>query len=158
GGTLLSYAPGRGHPSLRRALAAMLSPTRALACTADNIVVTRGSQMALSLIARTLVRPGDVVAVEDFGYRHAWESFRQAGAALAPVRVDHAGLDVAALERLMASTPVRAVYVTPHHQFPTLVTLSAERRMRLLDLARQHRMAIVEDDYDHEFHYDGRPI
>jgi GntR family transcriptional regulator / MocR family aminotransferase len=158
GGTLLSYAPGRGHPDLRRALAAMLSATRALACTADHIVVTRGSQMALSLIARTLVRPGDLVAVEDVGYRHAWESFRHAGAALAPVRVDAAGLDVAALERLIGAKPVRAVYVTPHHQFPTLVTLAAERRMRLLELARQHRIAIVEDDYDHEFHYDGRPI
>ncbi|HEX9365386.1 MAG TPA: PLP-dependent aminotransferase family protein, partial [Vicinamibacterales bacterium] len=139
-------------------LAAMLSSTRGLACHADQVFVTRGSQMALTLAAKALVRPGDVVAVEEIGYRHAWESFRQAGAALVPIPVDADGLDVAALERLITTRPVRAVYVTPHHQFPTLVTLSAQRRVRLLELARSHRIAIVEDDYDHEFHYDGRPV
>jgi GntR family transcriptional regulator / MocR family aminotransferase len=143
---------------LRAALAAMLSSTRGLACHADQVFVTRGSQMALTLAAKALVRPGDVVAVEEIGYRHAWESFRQAGATLIPIPVDADGLDVAALEKLIATRPVRAVYVTPHHQFPTLVTLSAQRRVRLLELARSHRVAIVEDDYDHEFHYDGRPV
>jgi GntR family transcriptional regulator/MocR family aminotransferase len=158
GGLALGYGSGRGHIRLRGALASMLSSTRGLACTADQVFVTRGSQMALTLAAKALVRPGDVVAVEEIGYRHAWESFRQAGATLMPIPVDADGLDVAALERLVRARPVRAVYVTPHHQFPTLVTLSAERRVRLLELARAHRIAIVEDDYDHEFHYDGRPV
>jgi GntR family transcriptional regulator / MocR family aminotransferase len=158
GGRALSYASACGHPRLRAALASMLSSTRALACRPDQVFVTRGSQMALTLVAKALVHPGDVVAVEDFGYRHAWESFRQAGARLAPVPVDRDGVDVAAFERLIASRPVRAIYVTPHHQFPSLVTLSAQRRVRLLELARLHRIAVVEDDYDHEFHYDGRPV
>jgi GntR family transcriptional regulator/MocR family aminotransferase len=74
------------------------------------------------------------------------------------VPVDRDGLRVDALERVLADKRVRAVYVTPHHQFPTTVTLSAGRRMRLLDLARTHRFAILEDDYDHEFHFDGRPV
>jgi len=158
GGDVLAYAPPQGHPRLRAAIASMLSSTRGLACGPEDVLVTRGSQMALTLIARAVVRPGDVVAVEDFGYRHAWESFLQAGARLVPIGVDREGVDVAAFERLASSTPVRAIYVTPHHQFPTLVTLSPQRRMRLLEIARQHRVAIVEDDYDHEFHYAGRPV
>jgi GntR family transcriptional regulator / MocR family aminotransferase len=158
GAQALSYAQASGHPRLRAALASMLSTTRALACTAEQVFITRGSQMALSLVARAIVRPGDVIAVEDFGYRHAWESFRQAGATLVPVTVDRDGVDVAAFERLIASRRVRAIYVTPHHQFPSLVTLSAQRRVRLLELARLNRIAVIEDDYDHEFHYDGRPV
>src|SRR5262249_30085891 len=81
-----------------------------------------------------------------------------AGAAVVPVPVDGDGIDVDALERLASHTPLRAVYVTPHHQYPTTVTLKAARRLALLALARAGRMAIVEDDYDHEFHYAGRPV
>jgi GntR family transcriptional regulator/MocR family aminotransferase len=158
GGQLLSYAAAEGHPRLRHALATMLASTRGLAATAANVCVTRGSQMAIFLVARTLVRPGDVVVVEQLGYRPAWEALRSAGAKIVGVPVDRDGMRIDALERVLADKPVRAVYVTPHHQFPTTVTLSAGRRMRLLDLARTHRFAILEDDYDHEFHYDGRPV
>jgi GntR family transcriptional regulator/MocR family aminotransferase len=155
---LLSYAPPEGHPRLRTAIAEMLSSTRGLAVQAANVCITRGSQMALSLIARSILRPGDVVAVEKLGYRSAWEAFRQAGAKLAGIPVDQYGLRVDVLERLLRRKRVRAVYVTPHHQFPTTVTMSAGRRLRLLELAKEHRMAIIEDDYDFEFHYDGRPV
>jgi GntR family transcriptional regulator/MocR family aminotransferase len=158
GGELLSYASPQGHLRLRNALAEMLASTRGLVCSAKNLCITRGSQMAISLLARTLVRPGDTVVVEQLGYRPAWEAFRLAGARVIGVAVDAGGLNIDALERVIADRPVRAVYVTPHHQFPTTVTLSAGRRMRLLELARTHRFAIVEDDYDHEFHYDGRPV
>jgi GntR family transcriptional regulator/MocR family aminotransferase len=158
GRRLLAYGDPEGHPALRAALAAMLSSTRGLAIGADDLVVTRGSQMALTLVARALVRPGDVVAVEDFGYRPAWEAFRGAGAIVRPVPVDRDGLDVAALRRLAARGPLRAVYVTPHHQYPTTVTLKAARRLDLLAFARAARTAVVEDDYDHEFHYAGRPV
>src|SRR4029079_9670541 len=75
-----------------------------------------------------------------------------------PIPVDAEGLDVAALEAACEREPVRVVYVTPHHQFPTTVTMSAARRMALLAPARRKKLAIVEDDYDHEFHYDGRPV
>jgi len=74
------------------------------------------------------------------------------------VRVDAQGLDVDALEALLARRPLRAIYTTPHHQYPSMATLSAPRRMRLLELARRHRIALIEDDYDFEFHYDGRPV
>ncbi len=158
GGTLLTYAPPEGHPRLRAALATMLASTRGLASTAEQVCVTRGSQMAFLLLARALLRPGDVVAVEQLGYPPVWESFRLAGAKVIGIPVDRDGLRIDALERALVHHRVRAVYVTPHHQFPTTVTLSAGRRLKLLDLARTHRFAILEDDFDHEFHYDGRPV
>ena len=158
GRDLLRYGDPEGHPALRSALAAMLARTRALAVTQDDVIVTRGSQMALTLAARALIKPGDVVAVEGMGYRPAWEAFRAAGATLVPVRVDVDGIDVAALQTLAGRTTVRAVYVTPHHQYPTTVTLKAARRLALLSLARAKQFAVIEDDYDHEFHYDGRPV
>jgi GntR family transcriptional regulator / MocR family aminotransferase len=124
----------------------------------DNICVTRGSQMAIALIALALVHPGDIVAVEHLGYRAAWEAFRLAGADVVGVPVDADGIDVKALEHLHNTRGVRAIYLTPHHQLPTTVTLAATRRLQLLDLAARNKIAIVEDDYDHEFHYDGRPV
>jgi GntR family transcriptional regulator / MocR family aminotransferase len=160
GADLLAYGDPEGHPALRAALASMLTTTRGLSVAADDVFVTRGSQMALMLVARALIRPGDVVAVEQIGYRPGWEAFRAAGATVVPVAVDRDGIDVTALKTLASQTQtaLRAVYVTPHHQYPTTVTLKAARRLALLALARDERMAIIEDDYDHEFHYDGRPV
>ena len=157
-GALLSYGDPEGHPALRAALASTLAATRALPIGAEDVFVTRGSQMALSLVARALVRPGDVVAVETLGYRPAWEAFRAAGALVVPLPVDGCGIDVDALAALHDRTPVRAVYLTPHHQYPTTVTLTAPRRLEVLALARRERFALIEDDYDHEFHYEGRPV
>jgi GntR family transcriptional regulator/MocR family aminotransferase len=154
----LDYGDPRGDPRLRDALASMLSTVRGLAAGPEALLVTRGSQMALDLTARALLTPGCVVAVESFGYRPAWEAFKQAGARLVPLPVDDSGLDVGALAALISRERVRAVYVTPHHQYPTTAVLAPGRRMALLDLCRAHRVAILEDDYDHEFHYDGRPV
>lgn len=155
---LLGYRDPAGHPALRSALAGMLSATRGLAADADSLLPTRGSQMALFLVAQLLVRPGDVVAVEDPGYRPAWEALRRAGARLVPIAVDADGLVVDELAALVAREHVRAVYLTPHHQYPSTVTLAPGRRLQLLQLARSARMAVIEDDYDHEFHYEGRPV
>lgn len=158
GRALMSYGDPAGLPRLRDALAAMLSATRGLAVERRSLLVTRGSQMALALVARALVRPGDAIAVEDPGYRPAWEAFRIAGAEIVGVRVDEHGIDVEALQRVTARRSIRAVYVTPHHQYPTTVTLTAPRRLALLQLAAEAGFAIIEDDYDHEFHYSGRPV
>ncbi len=158
GADLLAYGNPEGHPALRAALASMLASTRSLAVGPDDLLIARGSQMALTLIARALLEPGDAVAVEQFGYRPAWEAFRAAGATVIPVPIDRDGIDVDVLRRLPTRTALRAVYVTPHHQYPTTVTLKAARRLALLDLARARRIAIIEDDYDHEFHYEGRPV
>lgn len=156
GAKLLRYADdARGYPPLREAMASMLAKTRGLPITADDVLITQGTQMALDLIARTIVSPGDVVAVERLGYRPAWAALQRAGARLEPIAIDDEGLDVEALARV---PELRAVYVTPHHQYPTTVVMSPRRRTQLLELARQRRIAIIEDDYDHEFHYEGRPI
>ena len=157
GSSLLSYGDPRGHVRLRRALAAMISSARGVACDEDTILITRGSQMALSLAAGALLRPGDVVVVEALGYRPAWLGLEHAGAELVPLGVDGEGLRVDLLARLCAERRVRAVYLTPHHHYPTTVGLAAPRRLQLLQLARAHRFAVFEDDYDNEFHYEGRP-
>lgn len=158
GPALLAYGDPAGHPRLRAALASMLSAARGIAATAETVMVTRGSQMALDLAARALVAPGDTVAVEALGHPPAWRAFRLAGARLVPIELDREGLRVEALAEALARHPIRAVYLTPHHQFPTAVVMPADRRRALLELARAHRLAIIEDDYDHEFHYDGKPI
>lgn len=122
-------------------------------------MVTRGSQMAIYLAAAALISSGDAVAVEEPGYPYAWEAFRAAGARVIGVPVDALGIDVARLENLAQQEPkLKALYVTPHHQYPTTVTLGASRRLRLLEVARRYGLSIVEDDYDHEYRFDGRPV
>ncbi len=158
GGSTFGYGDPRGERELRSALAGVLSRARGLAIDGDDVIVTRGSQMALHLAARALVSPGDVVLVEELGYRPAWEALRAAGAVLVPVRVDRGGIDVADARAACEAQRVRAIYVTPHHQYPTTVLLSSARRLQLLELAHEHQIAVLEDDYDHEFHYDGRPV
>jgi GntR family transcriptional regulator / MocR family aminotransferase len=158
GPAILGYGDPRGHMRLRESLATMLAATRGLEVGPAQVIVTRGSQMAEFLVGRALLSRGDVVAVESLGYAPAWEALRASGARLVPVPVDREGLDIAALERLTERETVRAVYLTPHHQYPTTVSLSAGRRLALLALAQRRRMVVIEDDYDHEFHYEGRPI
>lgn len=155
---LLGYVHPAGHLAFRVALAAMLRATRGLSVEADGVCVTRGSQMGLALTAEALLRPGDVVAVEALGYRPAWQALLRVGAHIEPVAVDEQGLSVARLAALCRHKTVRAVYLTPHHQYPTTVPLAPGRRLELLALARRERFAIIEDDYDHEFHYEGRPL
>ena len=147
-----------GHARLRDQLATMLVRSRGLAVTPENLMVTRSIEQAIDLVARTLIAPGDVVAVEQYGYPPAWNVLRLAGATLVPVPLDHQGLDVDVLLRVMQQQPIRAVFLTPHHQFPTTVVMSAARRRHLAQLALQYRFAIIEDDYDHEFHYTGKPL
>ncbi|RDS80620.1 PLP-dependent aminotransferase family protein [Dyella psychrodurans] len=158
GHSLIGYADPCGHRRLREELANMLGSTRGLPATADCLMVTRSLEQGIDLVARMLIKPGDVVAVEAFGYPPAWSVLRLAGAQLVPMPLDDDGLDVEALERLLATQRIRAVFLTPHHQFPTTVVMSPSRRARLADLALLHGFAIIEDDYDHEFHYAGKPV
>jgi GntR family transcriptional regulator/MocR family aminotransferase len=147
----------QGHPMLRQSLARMLSESRGIAASPDNILVTRGSQMALFLVGQALISGGEAVAVEALGHPGVWEAFARAGARCLPVPVDAEGMRVGALAQLAESERLRAVYVTPLRQYPTLVPLSIERRARLTELAREHRFAIIENDQDSEFLFEGRP-
>ncbi len=155
---ILGYGDPRGQDRLRAAIGAMLRSTRGLDPDPDRLLITRGAQLALAVAARALIRPGDVVAVEELGYAAAWEAFRAAGARLVPLPLDESGLRVDALEALARREKIRALYLTPHHQYPTTATLPAGRRLALLRLAAARRIAVVEDDFDCEFHYDGRPV
>jgi GntR family transcriptional regulator / MocR family aminotransferase len=157
-GNWLGYGDPRGSPILRETIANMLTAHRGIVATADNICITRGSQMAIFLAARILVRPGEAVVVEALSYSPAWEAFRAAGASVVGARLDDNGVDVEDLESLCRKHKVRALYLTPHHQFPTTVSLTPQRRLRLLDLAGQFGFAVIEDDYDHEFHFEQQPL
>ena len=157
-GRLLEYGDPQGQIRLREALASYLSSERGLRTDASGIVLTRGSQQALYLTAAVLIRPGDRVAVERLGYPPAHEALRAHGATLVPIDIDKEGIDTDVLSRVAREGGLRAVYCTPHHQFPTMVSLSARRRLALLDLARRYQVAVIEDDYDNEFHFRGRPV
>jgi GntR family transcriptional regulator/MocR family aminotransferase len=151
-----SYGPPAGDYDLRREIATRLRTTRGIACAAEDIVLTSGTQQALDLTARLLVSPGARVIVERPGYAAAAAAFRAAGAVIVPGRVDGQGLDPASLPRTRPAA--RVVYVTPSHQFPTGAVLSAARRYALIAWARRMGAVIFEDDYDGEFRYAGRPI
>ncbi|MFT3712427.1 MAG: PLP-dependent aminotransferase family protein [Archangium sp.] len=157
-GRALAFGSPAGSLKLREQLARSLASRRGVHATTDELLITRGSQLALHLLSIALLRPGDVVAVESPGYPSAREAFTLLGARLLPIRVDSEGLDVDALERALKGTAIRALYVTPHCHDPTTVTLSATRRLRLLELARRHRFAVIEADYDHEFQFDGASV
>lgn len=153
------YGDARGSLPLRQALAAYLSSDRGVVTDPAQLLITRGSQMALFLAARAALAPGQVIAVEEPGYPLAWAAFRAAGAQVQGVPVDGGGLRIDALEAALARDPrIRAVYVTPHHQYPTTLTMGAARRLHLLDLAQRHGLALIEDDYDHEYRFEGRPV
>jgi GntR family transcriptional regulator / MocR family aminotransferase len=154
----LGYGDPSGSLVLRETVANMLTTHRGLVTTADNICITRGSQMAIFLVARILLRPGETVLVEALSYSPAWQAFRAAGASVVGAKLDHEGLDVDDVERLCRRHKVRALYLTPHHQFPTTVSLTPQRRLRLLDLAGQFGFAVIEDDYDHEYHFERQPL
>jgi GntR family transcriptional regulator / MocR family aminotransferase len=157
-GKSLGYGDPRGTLALRQSIVTMLNMERGLSVSIDQICIARGSQMGIFLAARVLTRPGDNIVVEQLSYPAAKEAFRSCGAHISTVGQDKHGIDVVALEKLCQQKPIRAIYVTPHHQFPTTVIMTAERRLKLLMLAEQYDFTIVEDDYDHEFHFSHHPV
>jgi GntR family transcriptional regulator/MocR family aminotransferase len=153
---LLEYGNSMGHLPFREALATYLGAVRAVRCEADQIMVVSGSQHALELSARVLLEPRSPVWLEEPGYPGARDVFTMAAADIISVPVDDEGLDVAAGIRL--GPRARAVYVTPSHQYPLGATLSAARRLALLDWARRSGAWILEDDYDSEYRYESQPV
>ena len=154
GAALSGYGSVLGHLPLREAIAAHVSAARGARCAAGQVLVTTGAQQALDLVSRVLVDPDDAVWVEDPGYPAARGVFVGAGARVVPVGLDAEGLR---LPRPGAVAP-RVIYVTPSRQYPTGVTMSAARRLALLQRADADAAWIVEDDYDSEFRYASRPL
>ncbi|MCB0518632.1 MAG: PLP-dependent aminotransferase family protein [Lewinellaceae bacterium] len=154
----LRYYEVDGNPNLRQVLSEHLNESRGLKTTADNIFITRGSTMGIFLSGMALLSKGDVVLTGDPGYYYGERKFAHFGANIIRVPVDEFGMRTDIVEDICKKHKVRLLYVTPHHHFPTTVTLCASRRMELLALARQYRFAILEDDYDYDFHYQSSPL
>ena len=152
----LMYQDPAGYPPLRAAIAEHITVTRQVRCTPDQILIVAGSQGALDLVARLLLNPGDTAWMEDPGYPGARGALLGAGAQIVPVPVDHEGLQV---DVGIAHGPgARLVYLTPSHQFPLGVTMSLARRLAVLDWAKRSGAYILEDDYDSEYRFAGRPL
>jgi len=152
----VGYGDAAGHAPLREAIAAYLHAQRGVRCTAEQVLIVSGSQQALDLTARVLLDAGQEVLIEDPGYRGGRNVFLAAGLRLVPTPVDAAGLDVHAGERL--APRARLAYVTPSHQYPLGVVMSAARRVELLEWAARRDAWVLEDDYDSEYRYSGPPL
>lgn len=154
----LRYGATKGNELLREILANHLNDTRGLPVTANNLLITRGATMGIYLAARIITQAGDEVIMSEPGFRFAREIFNQLGLRINKVHVDELGIDIDTIERICRTKTIRFVYTVPHHHYPTTVTLHPERRIRLLELAKRYNFAIIEDDYDYDFHYASKPM
>ncbi len=154
----LNYAQdSRGYYPLREAISQYLFRARAIHCQPEQIIIVTGAQQALSLIARVHLDPGDAIALEDPAYEGARHIFQSTGAHLWPIPVDQEGIETSTLEAL-ETVKFKLLYLTPSHQVPLGPTLSLARRLKVLNWAQHTGTVIIEDDYDGEYRYAGRPI
>jgi len=156
---MMGYSSEHGDLEFRKAISQMLNHQRGMHHNEHDISITRGSQMAMFLMAQSLFSNGDCVIVENPGYQPAWNAFEYAGAKLLPVSVDEDGIIVEDIIQLLKTNKnIKVIYLTPHRQYPTTVTLSLARRLKLIELSNEYNFTIIEDDYDNEFHFGYRPI
>jgi 2-aminoadipate transaminase len=154
---IYSYGESKGHEPLRRLIADRLA-VRSTSVAPDNIIITNGSQQGLDLIARALFDPGDVVIIEGPTYFGALQAFDAYEVRYRVVPVDDEGIIPDELERALSEDPrPKALYTVPIFQNPTGVTISPERQRRIVDLAREHNVVIIEDDPYGELRFDGEP-
>ena len=154
----LGYGDPKGSIELRQSVAKMLSGDRFMNCSAEQVCIVRGSQMGIYLASRILDPRKGAIVMEELCYLPARAAFESNGFKVLKCKLDDQGLDIDHLRELLAEHTVAAIYVTPHHQYPTTVCLPMDRRLALLELSKAHRFAVLEDDYDHEFHYETNPI
>jgi GntR family transcriptional regulator/MocR family aminotransferase len=154
--TQLSYGESAGTPQLIDQIQHYLRKSRAI--TDREVVVTNGSQEALFIVSQLLLKAGEQVAMEALGYPPAMSAFRSTGADIVAVQQDEQGMCSNDLAKQIQKGNVKLIYLTPLHQYPTTVTLSMRRRMAIYQLAVEHQIPIIEDDYDHEFHYRCQPL
>lgn len=155
---LFMHSNAAGSANLRNEIARFLSQTRSLNIDATNIMITRGAQTAIFIAAKMIVNPGDLVITGEPNYPFANSVFTYLGATIVRIPVDEQGIDVDAIEKICRNRRPKLLYIIPHHHHPTTVTLSAERRMKLLQLIRQYHIPVIEDDYDYDIHYGKSPI
>ncbi|UQB69352.1 PLP-dependent aminotransferase family protein [Epilithonimonas zeae] len=147
----------QGTVRLREEMVKFLSITRGLTINTDNILITHGAQMSIYLAAQLLLNTQSTIIVGKPNYTVANETFIQTGTQLIEVSVDEYGINTDQIEQLCKKKKITAVYVIPHHHYPTTVTLSVERRMKLLELSNRYSFVIIEDDYDYDYHYASSP-
>lgn len=150
------YGEAAGYRPLREAVAAHFAASRGVHCDIEQIFITNGAQQALDLIGRVLLEAGDKIWIEDPCYQEALRVFHAVGAEIIPVAVDEEGFNLEKAEK--QDDAAKLVYITPSHQYPTGVTMSLARRLSLLEWARKNDAWIIEDDYNSEFRYAGRPL
>ncbi|WP_419868674.1 MocR-like pyridoxine biosynthesis transcription factor PdxR [Chryseobacterium sp. CT-SW4] len=156
---MMGYSDEQGDVEFRVTLAQMLNHERGMFANHEDIFITRGSQMALYLAAHCFLEKGDKIIVENPGFKSAWDVFENAETDIIPVNVDREGIEVDEIRKLLKNgEKIKAVYVTPHHQYPTTVTLSLKRRLELISLSNEYGITIIEDDYNNEFHFGYRPL
>ena len=154
----LGYGDPRGTIELRESVKKMLSGDRFMNCTVEQVCIVRGSQMGIYLASRVLAPSKGAIVMEALCYLPARAAFESNGFTVISCKLDQYGLDIDHLRDILTEHTVAAIYVTPHHQYPTTVCLPMERRLALLELSKAFKFAVLEDDYDHEFHYENNPI
>lgn len=152
----LNYGDNAGYPPFIKEVSTYLRRVRSI--NDKEIIVVNGTQEALYILSQVLLTKGDKVAVESLGYRPAWNTFENTGAQLIGIKQTNQGIDVDHLESILKIHSIKLLYLTPLHQYPTTTTLPVSERMKIYRLAQQYNFAIIEDDYDHEFHYDTQPL
>ncbi|MGL5274798.1 PLP-dependent aminotransferase family protein [Myroides sp.] len=146
------------NTSFRKNMANYLNLSRGLHVSSKNVLITRSTEMSIYIACRVLLSPKDKVIVANLSYYSSNMAFQEAGAQILTVSIDEDGIDVNEVEQLCKTQQIRMLYLTPHHHYPTTVTLSAQRRVQLLNLANKYGFIILEDDYDYDFHYDKSSV
>ncbi|WP_440056585.1 PLP-dependent aminotransferase family protein (plasmid) [Pseudoalteromonas sp. T1lg65] len=152
----LHYAEVSGIERLQIQIKEYVRKARNLAC--EQLLICNGSQEALTLVASAFINPGDGIAMEALGYPPARKAFQRVGARVHAIEQDDKGIKVEALANCLKENNIKLLYLTPLHQYPTSVTLAVPRRMAIYQLCQQYGVFIIEDDYDHEFHYTSPPL
>jgi GntR family transcriptional regulator/MocR family aminotransferase len=154
----LGYSDPRGAIELRNSVRKMLSEDRYMTCTTEQVCIVRGSQMGIYLTSRILAPSKGAIVMEELCYSPARAAFESNGFKIIKCKLDHHGLNISHLREILQCNKVAGIYITPHHQYPTTVSMPMDRRLTLLELSRKYKFAVIEDDYDHEFHYQANPI
>ena len=147
-----------GSEFFKKNLSQFLNVSRGLPISKNNLLITRSTEMSIYIVSEILLSAGDVVLVGELSYFSVNMIFQKAGVKIQPISIDEEGINVEEVREVCKKQKIRMLYLTPHHHYPTTVTLSAKRRLELLNLAHEFGFIILEDDYDYDFHYDKSPI
>ncbi|RXP63360.1 PLP-dependent aminotransferase family protein [Lutibacter sp. HS1-25] len=132
-----------------------LNATRGFHINPNNLINTRSTEMSLYVVSQLLIKPNDIVLVGHLSNYASNMIFQQVGASIKTIPIDKDGLDIEYIKKHFVKHRIRCVYICAHRDYPTVVTLSAERRLQLLQLAKEYGFAIIEDDFDYDFQFEG---